>query len=371
MRALWTLLRLEVRRLSRTAQVYTFVLLPALLLLPVGVFLGVTVVSLDQPDPVAVPAHLPAELPLAWALSREDLAPRPVEDPAAAWLSGEVDAAVIAVERREGLAAGNPALEGVDPAAWVVRVLATDDEAQARLEAAVERAGDDVLTDLVVLAGGDLERDLEVAHVEVLDVEEPPVFPVEAGLWAYAVFLVSLVGFFMLALAGVADRNEGVTEALLVTPARAWQVLLARLLATLGLQVVACLLFVGNVVLLLAQVEGPHQDLLRGPAQVASLVTASALCDALYLMVGTWSPNAKAANNLGGLVMTGILGLLGLGVADLAPAWLPLAGVAAASTPVEHLQATGSSALLSLLVVAATAAALDRRVDLKLAAERR
>lgn len=371
MRALWTLLRLELRRLSRTAQVYTFVLLPALLLLPVGVFLGVAAVSMAQPDPIAVPRDLPAELPLTWALEGEDLRVVPAQDPGAAWLAGEVDAAVLEVQRREGLGGRPAGLETADPATWVVRVVTTDQALHDRLAAAVARAGDEVLTDLVVLSGGDPRTDLELARVVVLPVEEPEAFPLVRSVRAYGVFLVSLVGFFMLALAGVADRNEGVTESLLATPARGWQVLTARLLATLGLQALASLLLVGNVLLLLANIDGPHQELLRGPAQAAGLLAAAALCDALYLLVGTWSPSAKAANNAGGLVMTAVIGLLALGVADLAPAWLPLAGVGAAQTGAEHLQAALASALLAALIVAGTAAALDRRVDLKLAAERR
>lgn len=371
MRVLRTLLGLELRRLARTSQVYSYILLPALLLLPTGVFAGVVALSLRSPPSVAVPAALPAELPLAHALERQGLAVVPTADPQAAWLAGEVDAAVVAVVRGEGLAGAHPRLERADPAAWTVRFLAVDAALEGKVEEAVERAGDEVLADLVVLAGGDPERDMWLAGIETLPLPEAPPFSIQRALWAYLVFVVSLVGFFLLALAGVADRNEGITESLLAAPVRARDLLLARLLATLGLQALAGLLIAANVVLLLSTVEGVHKQLVTGPATLLSLVGAAAFCDALYLLVGTWTPSAKAANNVGGAVMMGMIGLLGAGVGTAAPAWVPLAGGAAASTGVDHALAGSTCLGLALMLVLATAAAVERRVDLKLAAERR
>lgn len=371
MRSFWTLLRMELRRLSRTSQVYAYVILPALLMLPTAVFLGFAAASLRQAPRVAVPLDLPLALALTAALDEAGLEVVEVDDPAAAWLAGDAQAAVLAVEAGDGLAGANTSLERAERATWVVHVVADDTELEVSLTTAVDQAGDRMLADLVAVSGGVVEADLWVAGIATLPLPAEEPFSIRRAAYAYAVFTVSLVGFFFASLSGVADRNEGVTETLLAAPVRAQTLLAARLTAVLALQVLACLLMAANVILLLSNTGDLLQEAQLTPAMVVSLLGGAALCDAFYLLVGTWSPNAKSANNIGGAVMMGLLALLGVGVVAEVPIWLPLAGITSAETPAEHIVAGLSSLVAAAIVVAAGGARLERTVALKLSTESR
>lgn len=379
MRTILTLLRMELMRLSRTSQTYTTVILPALLLLPTAVFVGLVVLSLENTRTVAMPDPLADDLSLAGSWSEalrdalEDAGLRVVQtpDPDGAWQAGEVDAAILSVRAGDGLDRAHPKLELASQDAIEITVEAVDPDLQDRVSNAVHAAGQTLLAEWVIAAGGEPERDLVVARTTVLDFPRPPPFSKQRAAWAYVVFVVSMVGFFFCSLTGVADRNEGVTETLLATPVRATSLLTARMGAVLVLQLIACLLLVANVVLLARGMGRTLPLPPLAPGMVLSLLGGTALCDAIYLLVGTWSPNAKAANNIGGAAMLGVIALLALGVLADAPAWLPLAGIGAARTGMDHAIAGLSCALATVLVVGATAARLERRVDLKLSTEQR
>lgn len=373
MSALLALLQAEVRRLVRTPQVYLYVVLPALLLLPCGVFIGVVLLSLSGPgQTVALPLELPAGLDLAGATQDAGLHPLTTPRPQASWMDGEADAAVVRVLPGDGIASAAPGVEPASRPRYIVEILATDDEVEKQLRVAVKAAGDHAMEGLVSAAGGDPDRDLWLAELSDVPVPEAPgPFPLDRGVRAYAVFALSLVGFFFLALTGVADRQEGVTETLLATPLRATTLLASRLLAVVGLQALAALLLAANLVLLLNEASRELPLPPATPAMVLALLGGTALCDALYLAIGTWAPSAKAANNAAGGAMFLILGALGLGTMAEVPAWLPLAGLPAADTTQKYAQAGLACLALTAVVVGLTGRALDRRVRLKLSPERR
>lgn len=364
LRAVVVLTRAELVRHLRTDEVWRYLLLPALLLLPVSLFGAVLLMSLfGKEGTVAVPPD--AELDLTAQLEEHDLDVVVRADPLAAWEAGEVDGAVVSVTRGDGVG-GARALEVATPERWAVRVVADTHRLEVDLRAAAEDAGRDVLADYVALAGGDPDRDLEVAEITVLDV--PTALPIDParGLLAYCIFGLGGVAFFFLSLPVVADRREGVTEAYRVLPVAPTAPLWARLFAQLVLQLVAGALVVGNAALLL----GP---LLRGEipglpklADLPGVVAAVIFVDALHVAVGVYAPNAKAANNASGFAVLAAMGLLGYGLFETPPAWVPLAGVIAATDPLDRAIGVVSTLAASAAVVAVCGRLLATRVTLVL-----
>ena len=344
------LTRAELLRLLRTEEVWRYLLLPALLIVPVMVFGGVMVMSLRGASArVAVPPDLPEELGLMQALEAENLEVVVLDDPAAAWAAGEVDGAIVEVRDGDGIAGAGFADRAVR-ARWQVALVADTRAVEGKLRDAAEHAGHEVLADIVALAGGDPERDLEVARVDVHDVPVPwPVNPTR-GLVAYGVFALGSVAFFFLSLPVVADRREGVTEVLRVLPVPPTAALWARLFAQLALQLVAAALVAGNVVLLVAPLLRGDLFAAPGLADLPGFVACVVLVNALHVAVGVYAPNAKVANSASGTAAFTTLGLIGLGLLGAPPAWVPLAGILAANTPLD--------AAIGVVVTLAAAAAV-------------
>ncbi|NOY25193.1 MAG: hypothetical protein GXP62_04915, partial [Oligoflexia bacterium] len=287
MRTILTLLRMELLRLSRTSQTYTYVILPALLMLPTAVFVGLVVISLESTRTVAMPDPLADDLPLAGSWSDalrdalEDAGLRVVDtpDPDAAWQAGEVDAAILSARAGDGLDRSHPQLELASQDAIELTIEAVDPDLQDRVSDAVHAAGQTVLAEWVIAAGGEPQRDLVVAQTTLLDFPHPPPFSRQRAAWAYVVFVLGMVGFFFCSLTGVADRNEGVTETLLAAPVRAASLITARLGAVLVLQFIVCLLLAANVVLLARGMGRTLPLPPLAPGMLISLLGGTTLCD--------------------------------------------------------------------------------------------
>lgn len=366
LRTLAVLTRVELLRLVRTDEVWRYLLLPALLLLPVLLFTAVLVTSLlGSAGKVAVPHALPPQLDLPWYLEDEDLTLVPSDDPYGAWERGEVDGAVVLVAPGDGVA-GARALEVATPERWTVRIVASTRKVERRLERAAEDAAREELADIVALAGGDPARDLDVADIDVLDV--PTALPVDParGLVAYAVFGLGSIAFFFLSLPVVADRREGVTEAYRALPIPPTATLWARLLALLVLQLLAGGLLVGNGALLLAPLVRGEIPGLPKLADLPGLVAATVFVNALHVAVGVYAPNAKAANNASGFAVFIGIGLLVWGLLGAPPAWVPVAGLLAAVEPVHRAVGVLTTLLASAAVLVVCGHLLATRVSLVL-----
>lgn len=366
LRQLWALTRVEALRLLRTEQIYRYVLLPALLLVPAVLAISLMVATFfEEPTVVALPTELPPQLDLVSVLEDEHLVVQQVADPAATWDEGEVDAAILAWREGDGIGRAR-APEPSGRARWVFEVAAVDEELHRQLEDALDEAGNHWLQDLVAASGGEPERGVRVALVRPVGLDEDAPFDVERFARAYALFTIGMVAFFFLSLTGVADRREGVTESLRVLPVPPVAMLWARVLAVLALQLLASLLLLLNFVLLFHNLG---EGVILPPLTWSLLPSFSAgllLVDALYAVLGVLTTSAKAANNAASVVILAVLLLLYLGVQLDLPAWTPLAGFVAASTWSAHLQATVGSALVAILVLGASARAMQRRVDLVL-----
>ncbi len=366
---LLVLSRVELTRLLRTEQVHRYVLLPALLVLPLTVLGATLVVSFFEPESrvVAVPADLPDELGLVDQLEERGFEVRVEDQPAAAVEAGSADVAIVGWHDGEGLGRAS-SLELASRARWRLDLLADDPELAKDVERAADAAGDHWLEAQVAAAGGDPVRVAHAATVTTLplkDDEGPPVDPVRI-VRAYLAFLLGTVAFFFLSLTGVADRQQGVTETLRVLPVDPQAVLWSRLLALLVVQVGAGLLLGGNAALLLFALVDRAGAPLPGPWDAAGLVGALVVCNALYAVVGVWAPSAKAANNGSSIVILLLMAGLTAGVLLDAPAWAPLAGSVTAQGAAANLLSLLVSLLTAGGVLFLTARAMARRVSLVL-----
>lgn len=364
--AVAVLTRAELLRLVRTEEVWRYLLLPALLLLPAVVFGAVLVVSLRGAGAtVAVPPTLPAELDIVEELEAQRLDVVVRDDPFAAWERGEVDGAVVSVVEGTGVPAARR-FEGRGGERWTFEIVADDEEVERALDLGLEGAGRDWLDDQVAMAGGEPLRDVTVVQATTLDIEEP--FPIDParGVAAYAVFTAGTVAFFFLALPVVSDRREGVTEAYRVLPVPATAPLWARLFALLALQVAAGALVVGNIALLLAPLlrgEIPGMPLF---ADLPGVIAAVVFVDALHVAVGVYAPNAKAANSASGFAVFCALSLLLYGLLGEPPAWVPVAGVFAAAGVFERVVAVVVTVAAAAAVIGVCGRLLATRVRLVL-----
>ncbi len=355
----------ELRRLLRTDEVWRYLLLPALLGLPALLMTSVLALSLaGSVGTIAVPTRLPPTLDLRRHLEAADLVVRASDDPRAALERGEVDAAVVAVTDDVGVAGAAP--EASAPR-WHLQVVAADPHVQGAIETAALAAGDELLADLVALAGGDPSRDLDVAEIDLIELPEPlPVDPVR-GLVAYAIFGLGGAAFFFLSLPAVADRRDGVTEALRALPVPPTAPLWARLLAMLTLQLTGGALVLGNAALLLAPLASGVLPL-PGLAELPAVVAGVVFVNALHVAVGVLAPDAKAANNASGAAAMVALGLLVWGVAAAPPVFVPLAGLVAAHDAVGRAVGVCATVAASAAVLSACGHLLATRVRLVLPA---
>lgn len=365
---LFLLVRMELLRLLRTGQVYGYLFLPALLLLPLGVFVGVMLVSArGEVGTVAVPPDLPPELDLERHLREARLEVVVRADPRADWEARRVDAAIVGW--RDGAGIGEAtSLEVASQQRWRLDLVVDQREVRDQVRDAAESAGGDVAADWVALAGGSPDHDIDVVSLVTLDHpdrDRPLPFDPVRGALAYIVFMLGLVAFFFLSLPSVVDRREGVTETLRALPISPTRLVWARILALVVVQVIAAGLFAANVLLLLAQVD-LELGLASAWVHVPGVFAAVLAVDALYGVLGVLAPSARLANNLSSTVMTATTVLLVWGTTGDPPAWIPLAGVLVAATPVEHVVAITASLGLAAVVVAITGHLLATRVSLVL-----
>lgn len=366
MSAFIVLLRMELRRLFRTEEVFLYALLPALLGLPALGFTGVLAASfLGQEGVVALPPDLPAELDLPDRLAERDFQVIVRADPRGAWERGEVDVAVVAWRLGPGIGASRREEER---ARWELDLVADDADAAREVERAAEDAGSDVLADLVALAGGDPAEVLDFADVQTVtagDALDLPFAPRPAAV-AYGLFMLGLVGFFFLTLPAVADRREGVTEALRVLPVPPTAMLWARLGALLVVQGLVGALLVVNLVLLFAPFARGEMVDVPGLADLPGAIAGVVLVDALYVAVGVLSPTARTANNTSSITMTIQLVALGAGLFASPPAWVPMAGLLVAQGLSERVVAVIATLLPAVLIVELCGRLQASRVDLVL-----
>lgn len=356
---------MELLRLWRTSEVLRFILLPALVGLPVIVFGVVMATSMRSTRAtIAIPDDLPIELGIASALEEDRLGLRVVADPRASWEAGEVDGAIVDVVALPGIAASRVRSERV---AWQVHVVADEQWVANAMGAAIRRSAEGWLADIVALAGGDPEVDLEVSDVRVVP-EDRRSFPfsIARGLSAYSSFMLSFVAYLFLALPLVADRTEGVTETLRVLPISPARTMLARLLAIGCLQAVVALLVTVNIALLFAPLARGEEFPVPTGAQIAAVVTSTLFVSAAYGLVGVVAPTIKTASNGATLVMFGHMGLMAWALLGQPPAIIPIAGAIAATTPAAQLVGVASSVAAALGLVLWIGRLLSTRVDLVL-----
>lgn len=364
-RELRLLLGMELTRLWRTSEVLRFIVLPALVGLPVLVFGVVMASSMRGPRAtIAVPAELPPELAIAANLEEDLLAVRVEVDPRATWEAGLADAAIVRVTPMPGLGSAHRA---GDRAAWRVEVLADEQWVVNAIGASVRRGGREWLADMVALAGGDPERDLWTAEVEVVAEDRSKLpFSLARGLSAYTSFMLGFVAYLFLALPLVADRAEGVTETLRALPISPARTMLARLLALGLLQSLVAVLVAVNVALLFAPLARGEEFPVPTVAQLAAVVTSTLFVSAGYALVGTIAPTIKTASNGATLVMFTHLALMAWALLGEPPAFVPIAGAIAATSAVGQGIGVAASLFGALALVALMGHLLSTRVELVL-----
>ena len=343
--------RLELVRLLRMGEVYRYLLLPTLFAVPMVVALVTLYQGLIHHRPVVtLPADLPSELPLADELERQGLdwrVMRALGEP----MEGSADAVVVGWWTGDGIQAVHPELEAATPWRWRLDVRATDPAIRQPLGRAIRQAGNRVLEEEVVLAGGEPDAQLWFARVRLEGWPGDGPWYQAPGLWvAYAIFVLGTLAYQLLVVPGVADRRAGVLESLLATPTPVHQVLLARVLAVLALQAMAVSLLVASLYLFTWGLLGQVLDA-PSPAAVVAAVVGVLLVDCLYLAVGMAAPSLKTATNAGTAVMLLVVALLLAGAFGRLPFWLPLAGLARARGGFQTGVASGVSLLAAGLLL--------------------
>jgi ABC-type Na+ efflux pump permease subunit len=346
MRSLWVLTRVELLRLFRTREVHLFLLLPALFGVPLVAAVALVVSSWAGGSvSVALPPDLPADLQVQESLEADLVRVVVTDDPAAAYWSGEVDAAVVVWVAGDGV--GAPA--GTD---FETRLVALGHEPRAReaLQEGVRRANRKHVEERVLASGGAHLGDLFHLWWKTVPMERPP--PAhdrfQALVLGYVAFLLGLVSYQVLPIAMVSDRLDGIAESFGATPVSRAVLLLSRLIALTLVELLALgLLLLSAWALLSSLADVPVPD----AEGVARAIAALTLINALYLLPGVRARSAREALNLSSIVLLTTGGLLGGGLAGL-PTWVPLAGVAAAPPGPEGWIAATTTALAAVAVVA-------------------
>jgi len=344
MRALGVLVRVELLRLLRTREVHLFLLLPALLGVPLVAAIALVVSSWAGGSvAVAVPADLPAHLHLHESLVQEQVRVVVTEDPGEAYAQGRVDVAVLGWLEGDGVG-------GRAGTAYETRFVAVGHQERAReaLRGAVRRTNRKHVEERMVATGADPE----LFHLwwSTVPVEGPsgPGGRFHAAVAAYLAFLLGLVSYQVVPIGVVSDRLEGIAEAFGATPAPRTALLLSRLIAVTAVELLALgLLLVSAWALLSSLADVP----LPTPEALARAVAALALINALYLLPGVRARSAREALNLSSVTLLATGALLGGGLMGL-PAWVPLAGVASAAAGPEGWVAVGATGLAAVVVLA-------------------
>jgi len=343
---LGTLVRVELVRLLRTREVHLFLLLPALLGVPLITASMLAATSfMNRSVVVALPADLPEELWVHDSLEEEGARVEVVADPGRAYADGEVDAAVLGWLSGEGV-------EGPIGPAWQVRLVAVGHRRPARqaLREGVRRANRRVAEERALAAG--VGEGADIFHVWWSTV------PAEAGpsgtgrfqvaLAAYVAFLLGLISYQVVPIAVVSDRLEGIAESFGATPVPPVALVLSRLVAVTLLELLALALLLFSAWGLLSQLV----DLTLPGAEVLGRAGAALLLlNSLYLLPGVRAGSAREALNLSSVVLLFTSALLGAGLLG-APSWVPLAGLTSALPGAEGLVAIASTLVLAGVAVA-------------------
>ncbi len=359
-RAFVRLVQLELLRLARTDEVHTYLLIPALLGLPLLMSMTQLVATgLVLEATVAIPSDLPAALDLPRHLSDRYLNFVVSDDPRGAFERGEVDAAIVSWS--EGSAPGSPP-HAEAPALYTLDLLADTTNAVHRVRLATNTAGKEVVGDLVALGGGDPVEALFPATVRLPREDLLPVDAETFGL-GFGAFTLGLVAMMFLALPQVADRREGVTEALRALPVPMAVVLGARVVAAWVVQMLGGSIAALNVYAFAwLAMEGTP----LAAWHFVALGAVSLASTASYLLVGCVSDNARTANINASYAMTAQGALLVWGASANAPVWVPIAGVMHARSASDVTIAVIACVVAAVAVVALAGFALERRVQLVL-----
>lgn len=352
------LLWAEGLRTLRTREVYAYLLLPALLAVPLLIAGSALIWSLQEAPLVALPAE--AEVAgfslteLSTALEAQKVRSVALADPGAALREKEAEAAVIAVAPgpgNRGAAAGEEPVEATprarapDPR-WTLRV-AGDTALIPKIRRAATQVGDASLSTRVREAGGDPAADLWVAGIAQLPAENVDRnIRISRMIVAYLVFAVGLFGVMMVVGSITAERTEGLMESLAATasPPALW--LLARLLSVTLLQCLAVTALFVSVNLVL----GGNGAALPWPDWLGLRVFAAlALLNSLFLVIAMVAADARMGISAGAYALMGAGLLLGWGTLD-APDWVPLAGLIHASALPALAGATLCSAAIFVLL---------------------
>jgi hypothetical protein len=353
-RVLLWLVRLELLRLVRTREVITFLLLPALLFVPLVAGGAIGAQSLlKRPKRVALPE---VALPVALESALEDQALEVVRvaDPEAALAAGEVDLAVVGWLEGEGLGERRQ-VESASRWRWRFLAVAADDKLEEALEEAAKDAGDGALRDWVAAAGADPDEVIQFASVTTL---KPPGEPgadqellTGVGGLTLVLTVIAALSQYLVPVVHVSDRLAGVAESLAITPAGPGRLITARLLAFTALELVAAGLLVANMQLLLSALPDyspPSPAALVGPALGALFINAA------FLLVSLGAETVQQAVTRASILL---VGLAGLGVAGflLEQPGLPFGGLFGARDPAELALAWGACGAGALLLAALTA----------------
>jgi hypothetical protein len=335
--ALGILVRVELLRLLRTREVHLFLLLPALLGVPLmSAFALMVSTWVGGSIQIGLPHDLPPELGVREALEAEQVIVLVFEDPAQAWAQGLVDVAVLGWLTGDGVGppVGTP---------YETRLIAVGDERRARLalREGVRRANRVLVEERVLASGGAENADLFHLWWSTVPLPRPPREGgrFQAALAAYLAFLVGLVSYQIVPIAVVSDRLEGISESFGATPAPLWALLVSRLLAVTLVELLALgLLMLSALALMASWVAVP----VPSGETLARALSALVLINTLYLLPGVRARSAREALNLSSIVLLGTGGLLAGGLLGL-PDWVPLAGLASAPVGPRGWMATAST----------------------------
>lgn len=300
MRSWLPLIRFELLTLLRTREVYTFALLPAALIVPLGVFTSMLVLSFSASTRVAtVPGPAGLDLKEAFALTALLVVD---EDPAALLAAGTVDAAAtqVAVDADTltlTLAPGSSA-EGAD-----ALVEGFSNAETNSLERRVEEAGHPLTA-------------IRFPEIEIVDAEVPYVLGLmAAGLGSYALI-------FLLPTRCHVDRANGILEAQAVTRTALTQVLWVRtVVLTVAVSSMVAIPMLG-LTLLVAP--------LRLAAVGLEAATIVALFAPLLIFIATATSSSRVALAVASYAFFGLFAALCVPLAWSQP-WLPVVGFAQSS----------------------------------------
>lgn len=274
----WIALRTEIMSLLRMQETYTFGLLPALLVVPVG--LGITVIGLSffGDDTLAIPLEDPPGVDLQEVLE-DDFDVLRVENPREAYESGKADAAVLTWSLRD------PPVD-----AWLDAEVLAEEDGHGEVRYALKKAMRAELDGRIEDAGGVGEEVRIVAKVRTGESSDLD-FDQRQAFWLWYVFMASYLGCFMIPVRTAAERLSGALESLAVTATPVVVLYTARLL-------VGTVFFLGLVMLPMFTLFLMGGDQIGGDVRALDIVEAAAtvlLANGLYLVCGLTANSVRMA----------------------------------------------------------------------------